>query len=223
MRERSFLRIIKRNLDSSFRQPNWANNFMEGDVFTSYFFPLSPPVLLWCLSYSLTSASSWACHTFQQIHLNHQHIHTQKSQEQDSSFFPSLSFEKFMLGKLKPHKNGLTKAGASKSDTQSESPSSTAVSSWVCQSSATSSGMLGYRLGFKFNIPETMKLNFLSHLHLLRRRYKQEREEKKEKLCIKRVALGSLKMLLVPLFVLAWATTPRLRVQSSTETVLPSF
>lgn len=85
-----------------------------------------------------------------------------------------------MLGKLKLHKNGLTKTGASKSDTQSESLVSTAGSSWVCQITATSSGKLGYHLGFKSNITETMKIIFLPYLHLLWGRYKQEKEESKE-------------------------------------------
>lgn len=38
-----------------------------------------------------------------------------------------------------------------------------------------------------------------------------------------RVTLGIMSMLLVALFLVEWATTPRLRVQSSTEAGLHSF
>lgn len=105
--------------------------------------------------------------------------HTQKSQ--DRSFFPSLSFGELMLGKLKLQQNGLTKPGANKSDTQSESCTSTAVSSWVCQITASSSGMLGYHLGSKSNITEIINLILLHHLHLHWRRYKQEKRGEKIK------------------------------------------
>lgn len=183
MRERSFLRTTKRNLASSFRQPNWAKNLMGGDVYFPLFSLLPTYSSLMSFLFSYLSSILSMSH----LSINPSISHTHKK-SQDSSFFPSLSFEKLMLGKLKPHQNSLTKPGASKSDTQSELPTSTAVSSWVCQSSITSSGWkptLGYHLGFKFNITETIKLIFLSHLCLLWRRYKQEKEEKKENFYIK--------------------------------------
>lgn len=218
MRERSFLRTIKRNLDLSFSQPNWANNLTGGDVFTFYFFSALPT----CSSLMSFLFSFLICN----LSMSHLSINPYKSQRHTHknhriAFFPSLSFEKLRLGKFKPHKNGLTKPGASKL----ESPPCTAVSSWVCQISATSSGTLGYHLGLKPNTTDTMKLIFLPHLLLLWRRYQQEKEEKKRKALyqVTRVTLGILRMLLVLLFVVAWATTPRVRLQSSTETGLPGF
>lgn len=150
MRERSFLRTTKINLASSFKQPNWAKNLMGGDVYFLLFSLL--PTYSSLMSFLFFYLSSILSMSHFSINPSKSHTCTQKSQ--DSSFFPSLSFEKLMLGKLKPHQNSLTKPEASKSDTQSELPTSTAVCSWVCQSSITSSGWistLGYHLGFKFN------------------------------------------------------------------------